>query len=195
MSSLGLRQQQANRESDAAILGVACASVETGSGVIRNYYNVRAPGARECVPTTGRATVAHPAASSSSRTAEGHRPAADEPKQAAGMFFDHLARMVPNWRNMEPGSAIQAVQRSAFPTALPVAQIPWATIQVKAARTAKRRHQRSHAGHVGRKPAGCCPIGKLQIWFQGSQSVAWFAGSGSRVGKPVPDLRAQSTGL
>ena len=188
MSSLGLSQQQANRESDAAILGVACASVETGPGVIRNYYNVRAPGSQECVPNDG---PSHDGSScgifQQQNFAEwGTVQQRMNPKQAAGMFFDHLARMVPNWRNMEPGSAIQAVQRSAFPDRYS-AQIPWATIQVKAARTAKGVTSGATLGTSAGSLLGAAPSASSNL-VPGVPSLSpGSLAAGSRVGKPVPD--------
>ena len=190
MSSLGLSQQQANRESDAAILGVACASVETGPGVIRNLYNVRAPGSQEIVPNDG---PGHDGSScgifQQQNFAEwGTVQQRMNPKQAAGMFFDHLARMVPNWRNMEPGSAIQAVQRSAFPDRYS-AQIPWATAQVKAARLAMSATTGAtktvgNAAGVGGL-LGAAPSASSNI-IPGVSGLT-PGGLGSRVGKPVPD--------
>jgi len=158
MSSLGLSQQQANRLSDAAILGVACAVVETGPAVIRNLYNVRAPGSQECVPNDGPGSDGSSCGIFQQQNFSewGTVQQRMNPKQAAGMFFDHLARMVPNWRNIEPGSAIQAVQRSAFPDRYS-AQIGWATIQVKAARMAKGALNGSTLGTTAGGLLGAAP--------------------------------------
>ena len=188
MSNLGLSQQQANRESDAAILGVACASVETGPGVIRNLYNVRAPGSQECVPNDG------PGSDGSSCGIFQQQNFAEwgtvqqrmNPKQAAGMFFDHLARMVPNWRNMEPGAAIQAVQRSAFPDRYS-AQIAWATAQVKAARLAKGATSGATLGTSAGSLLGAAPSASSNL-VPGVPSLSPTSiAAGSRIGKPVPD--------
>ena len=188
MSALGLSQQQANRLSDAAILGVACAVVETGPGVIRNLYNVRAPGSQECVPNDG---PGHDGSScgifQQQNFAEwGTVQQRMNPKQAAGMFFDHLARMVPNWRNIEPGSAIQAVQRSAFPDRYS-AQIAWATAQVKAVRMAKGATSGATLGNTAGSLLGAAPSTSSSL-VPGMPSLSPTSlASGSRVGKPVPD--------
>ncbi len=188
LGTVGLSQQQANRLSDAAILGVACASVETGPGVIRNLYNVRAPGSQEIVPNDG------PGQDGSSCGIFQQQNFAEwgtvqqrmNPKQAAGMFFDHLKSMVPDWRNMEPGSAIQAVQRSAFPDRYS-AQISWATAQVKAARLATSTPNGAAEGAVAGGLLGAAPSNSSNL-IPGAPSLSPTSiASSSRVGKPVPD--------
>lgn len=112
-----LDQQQANRNSDAAIIGAAVAMVETGGGTaIINYSNPAVPGSN----AWGDGPPPYAADLDScgifqQRNSQEWGTVAQRmnPKQAAGMFFDHLVSMVPNWRNMDPAAAAQIVQRSA----------------------------------------------------------------------------------
>jgi cell wall-associated NlpC family hydrolase len=124
-----LDAQQANRNSDAAIIGAAVAAVETGGGVaIRNLYNPAVPGSDK-FPNDGPGTDHDSCGIFQQRNfAEwGDVSQRMNPKQAAGMFFEHLASMVPNWRNIDPGAAGQQVQRSAGAQAQYSAAVAWAT--------------------------------------------------------------------
>lgn len=108
-----LDAQNANRDSDGAILGVMAAMVDSGNSVsIRNSYSPGVPGS-ENFPNDG------PVFSGNSVGIFG-QPSSPEwgsldqrmnPKQAAGMFMAHLA--VLNWRTMDPGAACQMAQRTA----------------------------------------------------------------------------------
>lgn len=111
-----LDAQQANRNSDGAILAVAAAMVESGGGAgIRNVYSPAVPGSDQfpndgpSFGGTGIGILGQP------NTAEyGTIAQRMNPKQAAGMFFARLSA-ISGWRTMQPAEAIMMVQRTNFP--------------------------------------------------------------------------------
>lgn len=130
-----LDAQQANRNSDAAIIGTAVAIVETN---LRNLYNPAVPGSEKFTPNDGPGFDHDSCGLFQQRNfAEwGDISQRMNPKQAAGMFFEHLTRMVPNWRNIDPADAAQQVQRSAGAQPKYAAAMPLAQKYVQAQRTA-----------------------------------------------------------
>lgn len=191
----GLDQQSANRKSDAAILGAACAAVETGGGVaIKNYYNPIVPGSKECQPNDGYPPGGgdHDSVGifqQRNLTEWGTVEQRMNPKQSAGMFFEHLTRMAPNWRNMDPAAAIQVVQRSnGAPYAGAVA---WATTQVQAIRGASGAAATATgglAGAVGGVAGGAAPSTNTNL-VPAVPSVTPGVAAGTAVAgsKPSPD--------
>lgn len=133
-----LDAQQANRKSDAAIIATAVALVESGGGTsIHNYSSPAAPGSSAWGegPTPFAPDHSSCGIMQQQNFAEwGDVSQRMNPRQAAGMFLDHLSSMVPNWRNTDPGAAAQTVQRSGFPAKYGKA-IPLATQLVAASRT------------------------------------------------------------
>lgn len=128
--------QTANRASDAAIIGTAVAAVETGGGTsIRNLYNVAAPGSQQCTPNDGPGTNGTSCGIFQQQNPWGTAAQRMNPLQAATMFFTSLITNAPNWQNMDPGQAAEAVQIAAGSyVQLVDAAIPWATTQVQAIR-------------------------------------------------------------
>jgi len=135
------------RNSDAAILGVACAMVETGGGLtIRNLSNPQVPDSvRFANDGPG---FDHDSIGIFQQRQVGWGTVAQRmnPRQAATMFFRKLP---PDWRNMAPGDAIQQTQQSAFPEKYAVA-VPLATTKVQAFRQA----QQGVASTVAATPLG-----------------------------------------
>jgi hypothetical protein len=131
-----LDAQNANRNSDAAIIGVATAAVETGGGVaIKNLSNPACPGSSS-FPNDGVGTNFDSCGIFQQRNSGwGTVSQRMNPKQAAGMFFNAMTSKVPDWRNQDPGAVAQTVQVSNAPAKYSAA-IEWATQQVKAVRTA-----------------------------------------------------------
>lgn len=110
LGQLGQQMQTAARDSDAAILGVACAMAESG---LRNLANATVP-----VSTTFLNDGVAPGDYDScglfqQRPSQGWGTVAQEmnPRAAAGMFFNALAR-IQDWRNMSPATAIARVQNN-----------------------------------------------------------------------------------
>lgn len=125
---------QGAQTSDAAILGVACAMVETGGGTtILNLYNPGDPDSMR-FPNDGPGFDHDSVGIFQQRPNWGVVGQRMDPRQAATMFFNKLPS---DWRNLPPGEAIQRVQQSAFPEKY-AAAIPLATQKVKAYREAQR---------------------------------------------------------
>lgn len=194
-----LDAQQANRDSDAAIIGVATAAVETGGGVaIFNYSNPAVPGSSAWGdgPPPYTADLDSCGIFQQRNFAEwGTVAQRMNPKQAAGMFFDHLTSMVPNWRNIDPGAAAQQVQRSAFPAKYSAA-MKWATAQVKAVRLGTS----GPGGVASALPGGSNIVGALggvtsgagapsggPNLLAGAGSISPMGGGGLNPAKPTPD--------
>lgn len=133
----GQALQNTNRNTDGAILGAACAMVETGGGTtIRNLYNPAVPGS-ETFPNDGSGTNGTSCGIFQQQNyAEwGDVSQRMNPLQAASMFFSHL-NDVSGWRDMDAGQAIQQVQRSSDTSgSIYDAAIPQATSLVQAYRT------------------------------------------------------------
>lgn len=135
VTTIGQDYQNANRNSDAAILGVACAMAETGGGVaIRNLYNPSVPGSEQ-FPNDGAGTDGTSTGIfQQQNTAQwGNLSQRMNPRQAATMFFNALPQ---GWRTMDPGAAIQMVQNSGLPTRY-TAAVALATSMVQAYRTSQ----------------------------------------------------------
>lgn len=123
--------------SDAAILGVACAMVETGGGVtIRNLANRSVPESLR-FPHDGFGEDLDSVGIFQQRN-QGWGVVSQRmnPRQAATMFFQRLSA-ISDWRNLPPGDAIQRVQQSAFPEKYAGA-IPLAKEKVAAYRQSSR---------------------------------------------------------
>ena len=133
-----LDAQQANRNSDAAILGTAAAMALTGAGTgIRNLCNPAVPGSDQFANdgpglsgSTGVGIFALVNAAEWGDVAQRMNP-----KQAAGMFLAHVAALTGgNWRNMDPADACSQALRTS--TSAPFsATIQQATTLVQAYRT------------------------------------------------------------
>ena len=188
LGAAGAQQQQANRDSDAAILGVACAAVETGDGVaIRNLYNAAAPGSDQYT-NDGPGFDGSSCGIFQQQNNWGTAAQRMNPKQAAGMFFHALQTQVPGWREIDPGSAIQQVQQCRSDLAYKYAlAIPWAKAQVLAQRTAKSGLSGAGATSTAGGLLGAAPSSSPNL-VPGVPSLS-PGGSplGSRAGKPVPD--------
>ena len=124
---------------DAAILGVACAAVETGGGTtIRNLANPSVPDSLRF--QNDGLGFDHDSVGIFQQRDNGAWGTVSQrmnPLQAATMFFD---RLQGDWRNSDPGQAIYNVQHGASP-ALYNAAIPWATEKVAAYRQSKQAAQ------------------------------------------------------
>ena len=124
-------------QNDAAILGVACAMVETGGGAtIFNFVNAAVPESLKYVPNDGVRSDGTSVGIMQQTEGNGWGNVAQRmnPRQAASMFFDRLRSL--DWRNMDPGVAIQQVQQSAYPARYAPA-IQLATQKVQAFRSAQ----------------------------------------------------------
>ena len=192
VNQVNLAAQQANRSSDAAILGVACAAVETGGGVaIRNLYNVAAPGSQECTPNDGPGTD-HTSCGIFQQQdfpAWGTVQQRMNPRQAANMFFGALATQCPDWRNLQAsgqgGAAIQTVQQCDATLAYKYQlAIPWATAQVQALRTASSS---TAAAAPVSSLAGSAPSTAASLATGAASTSPGTAALPARPGKPVPD--------
>lgn len=135
IQALGASQMTANRASDGAILGVACAMVSTGGGtIIRNLSNPSVPGS-DGFPNDGPGTSNQDVGIFQQGASVGTLSQRMNPQQAAGMFFASL-QAVSGWRNMDPGQAIQMAQNSSNASAaLFDAAVALATTTVQAYRT------------------------------------------------------------
>jgi len=114
IQQLGSTIQQNNRNSDGAILGVACAMAETGGGVtIRNLANNAVPDSLN-FPNDGTGTNGTSCGIFQQQNSAqwGNVAQRMNPLQAASMFFAGLNN-VQGWRQMDAGQAIQQVQQSA----------------------------------------------------------------------------------
>lgn len=123
--------QNANVNSDAAIIGVAVAMVETGGGTtIHNYSNPAVPGSNaygEGPPPFAANLDSCGIFQQRNNGAWGTVDQRMNPKQAAGMFFASMITKAPNWRNMDPGAVGQVVQQSAGSQGLYSAAVKLAT--------------------------------------------------------------------
>jgi cell wall-associated NlpC family hydrolase len=136
-----LDQQNANRNSDAAIIAVGVSAVETGGGVtLNNWANPSVAGSNKYGSYPPYPCDLDSCGLFQQRNLPewGSVDQRMNPKQSAGMFLDHLKSMVPDWRNMDPAAAAQQVQRgaSANQAKYATAISAFATPQVQAIRTA-----------------------------------------------------------
>jgi cell wall-associated NlpC family hydrolase len=169
----GQSWQQANRNSDGAILGVACALAETGGGVaIRNLFNPAVSGS-EAFPNDGPGTNGTSVGIFQQQN-QGWGTLAQRmnPMQSAGMFFAGLIN-VSGWRNMDPGQAIQQVQMSGNAAGTQYdAAVTLATTLVQAWRT-------SQAGTASTViPGGSITVGGTTVPAAASAVGAAAGGSG-----------------
>lgn len=192
-----LDAQEANRDSDAAILCVAAAMVETGGGVgIRNLFNPAVPGSDQfpndgpALGGTGTGILGQPNVAEWGTVAQRMNP-----KQAAGMFFARL-NTISGWRGMDEAAAIQVVQRNNTPQKY-AASITLAKEIVKAYRVA--------TVGMGSTVAAAGPSGTAAVITGGGAPssssnlvpslpksapqpvLASGAASAFRIGKPQPD--------
>lgn len=126
--------QSANRNSDAAILGVAAAMTETGVGapIIRNLANLAVIGS-DAFPNDGYTTNGTSCGIFAQQSSVGNVAQRMNPKQAAGMFFSSLSTNVSGWRNLDAGAACQIVQQATSPAPYD-ANVETATSMVQAYR-------------------------------------------------------------
>jgi cell wall-associated NlpC family hydrolase len=181
-------QNQAALNSDAAILGVACAMVETGGGVtIRNLANLTVPESLKS-PYDGIGRD-HDSVGIFQQRSIGWGLVGQRmnPRQAATMFFN---RLPPDWRNLPPGDAIQRTQQSAFPAKYALA-IPLATQKVQALRKAKEGAASTVAGTPlgAAATAAGAPIGlnPATVADAVKTSPSPVADINSALNKPNPD--------
>lgn len=108
LGKVGEALQVAARDSDAAILGVACAMAESG---MRNLANASVPESLTWGTADGVGNDYDSCGLFQQRPSQGWGTVAQEmnPKAAAGMFYNALAR-VQDWRNIDPAVAIARVQ-------------------------------------------------------------------------------------
>ena len=180
---------QSSQNSDAAILGVACAMVETGGGVtIRNLANASVPDSLR-FPNDGLGSD-HDSIGIFQQRQEGWGLVSQrmDPRQAATMFFN---RLPSDWRNLAPGDAIQRVQRSGFPERYAPA-IPLATQKVQAYREAQRGAQSTVAATpmAGVATMAGAPVGINPATVAAAATATPAPATGdlrSALNKPNPD--------
>lgn len=112
VAGIGNTYEQQAKDSDAAILGVACALQES---TLRMLANPAVPESLN-FPHDGIGTD-HDSVGLFQQRSSGWGTISQRmnARASAGMFFNELMKF--DWRNMDPGAAIQRVQRSAFPDA------------------------------------------------------------------------------
>jgi cell wall-associated NlpC family hydrolase len=180
------RYQQA-QNSDAAILGVAAAMVETGGGT--TILNLANPGTADSMrfPHDGTGQDYDSIGIFQQRNSWGTVSQRMDPRQAATMFFNALP---PDWRNLPPGEAIQRAQRSAFPERYAPA-IPLATQKVQA----YREQQKGTASAVAATPLGAAvtaagaPVGinPATVASTATTTPGSPGDARTRLNKPNPD--------
>lgn len=181
-------QNQAALNSDAAILGVACAMVETGDGLtIRNLANTQVPESLK-FPFDGLGGD-HDSIGIFQQRSIGWGLVSQRmnPRQAATMFFN---RLPPDWRNLPPGDAIQRTQQSDFGGRYAVA-IPLATQKVQTLRKAREGVASTVAGTPlgAAATAAGAPIGlnPATVADAVKTSPSPVGDINSALGKPNPD--------
>lgn len=178
------------RDADAAILGVACAMVETGHGTtILNLSNPLCPGS-EKFPNDGPG-FDHDSCGIFQQRNEGWGTVSQRmnPRQAAGMFFERLKGA--DWANTDPGQAIYAVQHGASATQYNAAY-PIAKQKVQAYRAAQQGATSVIAGLPGGAAvsalAGAAGINANMATGAATSIISNpVAGASSALGKPNPD--------
>jgi cell wall-associated NlpC family hydrolase len=186
VESLGSSLDQTTRNSDGAILGVACAMVASGAGVaILNLYNPSVVGS-EAFPNDGPCYTGTECGIFG-QTSSGWGTVAQRmnPMQAAGMFFAAL-QGVSGWRNMDAGQAIQQAQNSAVGSSVAYdAAITQATTLVQAYRT-------SQAGTASTViPSGSMTVGGTTV-PQAASSVGASTGGMAGAVSSIPGAVAAS---
>lgn len=191
ISQAEITRNEGLRLNDAAILGVACAMVETGGG--QTILNLANPGVPDSLkfPNDGPG-FDHDSIGIFQQRSVGWGTVAQrmDPRQAATMFFSKLPG---DWRNLAPADAIQRVQRSGFPARY-AAAIPLATTKVQAFRQAQQGVQSTVAATplgaavtAAGAPLGINPstvIGSATTTPQTPGDVA------SALNRPTPDSEA-----
>lgn len=189
LQDANVNAQNNNKNSDAAIIGVAVSLVETGGGVaIHNYSNPAVPGSN----AWGEGPPPYPPDLDScgifqqrNNGAWGTVDQRMNPKQSAGMFFGGLIQKVPNWRNMDPGAAAQQVQQSLNSQPKYSAAMSLATQLVQTYRTSTSTATAATSG--ASSVVGAAPSSSSSL-VPGAASVTPAAGGvGAAAGKPVPD--------
>ena len=134
-------QQTQNSNSDAAILALACAMVESGGGslnLVMYANNLDPPSLTyfyQALSTNGSSEGLF---QQQANGAWGTTEQRMNPYSSCGMFLDKL-NTITGWRNMDPGQAIQAVQNGAATNvALYDAAIPVAAKTVQAYRATQQ---------------------------------------------------------
>lgn len=157
-SQYAQNQDTQNKGSDAAILAAACVMVETQW---RNLANPTVPDSLK-EPNDGTWNTLDCCGLFAQRN-DGQWGLVSQrmnPFSAAGMFFDKLARVAPDWRNMDAGTAIYNVQLGGSP-ALFGAQIAEARTIVQAFRTAKDGASNTLTNALGSLPGGSALSGAV----------------------------------
>jgi hypothetical protein len=171
--SLGASIQQANRNADGAILGVACALVETGGGTtIRNLANNSVPQS-VTFPNDGLGTNGTSCGIFQQQNSAqwGNVAQRMNPLQAANMFFAALGG-VQGWQQMDPGQAIQQVQLSADGSGVTYdAAIQLATSIVQAYRTSTANAAGSGVAAAGPAAGSTVPASAATVSAGGIPSV------------------------
>lgn len=189
LSETAVAWNQSAQNSDAAILGVACAMVETGGGtIIRNLANTAVPDSLR-FPNDGLGSD-HDSIGIFQQRQVGWGLVSQrmDPRQAATMFF---TRLPSDWRNLPPSEAIQRVQQSAFPERY-AAAIPLATQKVQAYRAAQKGAQSTIAATplAGVATISGAPIGINPATVAAAATSAPAPAVGdlnSALNKPNPD--------
>jgi cell wall-associated NlpC family hydrolase len=182
----GLNQAYLNN--DAAILGVACAMVETGGGTtILNLANASVAESLNYNPDGVGGDHDSIGIFQQRQVGWGTVSQRMDPRQAATMFF----RKLPvGWRNLDPGDAIQRVQNSGFPEKYSAA-IPLAQQKVRAYRDA----QKGATSTVASTPLGATVtaagdvvgINPSAVLDEPTSSPQTITEARQRIGKPSPD--------
>lgn len=181
---------QASTDSDAAILGVACAMAETGGGVtIRNLANQGVPDSlRFMSDGLGSDHDSIGIFQQRGNGAWGSVSQRMDPRQAATMFFQALP---PDWRNMDPGQAIHMTQRNATGSAPYSAAYPLAKEKVAAYRAAMKGAQTTMAstplGSAASAIGNAVGVNPVQVATTATTTPATPGSLNSLRGKPNPD--------
>lgn len=181
---------QASNNSDAAVLGVACAMAETGGGVtIRNLANAGVPDSMRFMNDgTGQDHDSIGIFQQRGNGAWGTVSQRMDPRQAATMFFRALP---PDWRNMDPGQAIHQTQRNATGAAPYSTAYPLALEKVTAYRAAMRGAQTTTAatplGSAASALGDTVGVNPIQAATAATTTPATPGSLNALRGKPNPD--------
>jgi cell wall-associated NlpC family hydrolase len=139
LTQYATNQQTQNSNSDAAILALACAMVESGGGTVNltMYANNQDQDSLTYF-YNGLSTNGSSEGLFQQETSWGTTAQRMNPYSSCGMFLDKLTA-ITGWRNMDPGQAIQAVQNGAATNvALYDAAVPVAAKTIQAYRAAQQ---------------------------------------------------------
>lgn len=179
--------QSTNRNSDAAILGVATAMTETGNGapIIANLANLAVIGS-DAFGNDGYTTNGTCCGIMLQQSSVGNVAQRMNPKQAAAMFFSALSTNVSGWRNLDAGAACQQVQLATSPVPYD-ANIETATSMVQAYRAslAGPASAVTSVGIPGTNVA-TTDIGQAAAGLGGAPSQAIGTALGGAASVPVP---------